>query len=441
MSSRFMSRTFEIIELHTATRTPPGSHLLDAKLGTSMAALDGIRILDMTQYEAGTSCTQALAWLGADVVKIEPPEYGDPGRGVRGGQRNDYSPYFCAWNANKKSLALNLRSEKGRQILLDLVPKFDVFVENYGPGIVEKLDIEYETLAEIHPKIIYARIKGFGTTGPYSGYRCMDMVAQAAAGAFSITGEPDGPPMMPGPTTGDSGTGVQAAMAILAAYIQRERTGKGQVIELSMQEAMAYFVRTRAFIGSRWGTQATPRTGNRGGLPPVDIYPCKPFGPNDYIYLMPVNNDHWDGLCAAINRPDLLVDPRFLTYADRAKNGDELRQVICDWCKELTKYQAMEAIASAGVPCSACLDTAELHHNEHLLERGFVKDLELPVHGTVPMLGFAPRMSDSSVDLAPPPRLGEHTDQVLASELALCAEDLDVLRDEGVIGDSKRFAN
>ncbi len=405
-----------------------------------MAALDGLRILDMTQYEAGTSCTQALAWMGAEVVKIEPPEFGDPGRGVRGSGNSDYSPYFCAWNANKKSLALNLRSERGRQILLEMVPRFDVFVENYGPGIVEKLDIEYETLAKVHPGIIYARIKGFGTSGPYSGFRSMDMVAQAAAGAFSITGEPDGPPMMPGTTTGDSGTGVQTAMAILAAYIQRERTGKGQVIELSMQEAMAYYVRTRAYIGSQWGTRATPRTGNRGGLPPVNIYPCKPFGPNDYIYLMPVNNDHWDGLCTAIDRPDLLVDPRFQDFRERVKNGDILYQQICDWCAEHTKYEAMETIAGAGVPCSACLDTGELHHNQHLRERGFITEMELPVHGSVPMLGFAPRMSESSVDMQAPPRLGEHTDEVLADELAMDTGELSRLREEGVIGDASRFA-
>ena len=406
-----------------------------------MAALDGLRILDMTQYEAGTSCTQALAWMGADVVKIEAPEFGDPGRGVRGSGQNDYSPYFCAWNANKKSLALNLRTEEGRNLLLQLVPKFDVFVENYGPGIVERLDIEYETLAKVHPGLIYTRIKGFGTSGPYSGYRCMDMVAQAAAGAFSITGEPDGPPMMPGSTTGDSGTGVQAAMAILAAYIQRQRTGLGQVIELSMQEAMIYYVRTRAFIGSQWGTRATPRTGNRGGLPPVNIYPCNPFGPNDYIYLMPVNNDHWDGLCAAIDRPDLLVDERFASYGDRARNGDALYEEICNWCSTRTKYEAMEAIAAAGVPCSACLDTAELHHNNHLRERGFVEEMDLPVHGSVPMLGFAPRMSESSVDMERPPRLGEHTDDVLAQELELSQQELSDLRNQGVIGDPKRFAS
>ena len=404
-----------------------------------MAALDGLRILDMTQYEAGTSCTQALAWMGADVVKLEAPEFGDPGRGVRGSAGQDYSPYFCAWNANKRSLALNLRSEEGREVFLQLVPKFDVFVENYGPGVIEKLNIDYDVLSEIHPGLIYARIKGFGTTGPYSGYRCMDMVAQAAAGAFSITGEADGPPMMPGPTTGDSGTGVQAAMAILAAYIQKQRTGKGQVIELSMQEAMAYYVRTRAFIGSRWGTQATPRSGNAGGLPPVNIYPCKPFGPNDYIYLMPVNNDHWDGLCTAMDRPDLLIDPRFEDMRGRIQNGAALYKEITDWCSERTKYEAMEAIASLGVPCSACLDTAELHHNDHLRERGFVKDMEIPIHGKVPMLGFAPRMSESHVEITPPPRLGADTDEVLRTELSISESQLSALRTCGAIGDSQRF--
>ena len=405
-----------------------------------MPALDGLRILDMTQYEAGTSCTQALAWLGADVVKVEPPKYGDPGRGVGRSENKDYSAYFCAWNANKRSVALDLRSVEGHDLFMRLVPKFDVFVENYGPGVAERLDIGYEKLKAVHPGLVYARIKGFGTSGRYAGYRCMDMVAQAAAGAFSITGEADGPPMMPGPTTGDSGTGVQAAMSILAAYVQKLRTGKGQEIELSMQEAMAYYVRTRAYIGSAWGTKATPRTGNAGGLPPVNIYPCKPFGPNDYIYLMPVNQEHWDGLCAAIDRADLLIDERFKSTKARIENGAALYEEVAAFTRSRSKYEAMEAIAGAGVPCSACLDTGELHHDEHLLERGFIHEMELPVHGKVPMLGFAPRLSESKVPMTPPPRLGEHTDEVLAMELGMEATELASLREAGVIGDAKRFA-
>ena len=405
-----------------------------------MPALDGLRILDMTQYEAGTSCTQALAWLGADVVKVEPPKYGDPGRGVGRSENKDYSAYFCAWNANKRSVALDLRSAEGHDLFMRLVPKFDVFVENYGPGVAERLDIGYEKLKAVHPGLVYARIKGFGTSGRYAGFRCMDMVAQAAAGAFSITGEADGPPMMPGPTTGDSGTGVQAAMSILAAYVQKLRTGKGQEIELSMQEAMAYYVRTRAYIGSAWGTKATPRTGNAGGLPPVNIYPCKPFGPNDYIYLMPVNQEHWDGLCAAIDRADLLIDERFKSTKARIENGAALYEEVAAFTRNRSKYEAMETIAGAGVPCSACLDTGELHHDEHLQERGFIHEMELPVHGKVPMLGFAPRLSESKVPMTAPPRLGEHTDEVLAMELGMETAELASLREAGVIGDAKRFA-
>ena len=405
-----------------------------------MPALDGVRVLDMTQYEAGTSCTQALAWLGADVVKVEPPKNGDPGRGVGRSENKDYSAYFCAWNANKRSVALDLRSSEGHALFMRLVPKFDVFVENYGPGVVERLDIGYEKLRAVNAGLVYARIKGFGTSGPYAGYRCMDMIAQAAAGAFSITGEADGPPMMPGPTTGDSGTGVQAAMAILAAYVQRLRTGEGQEIELSMQEAMAYYVRTRAYIGSAWGTKATGRSGNAGGLPPVNIYPCKPFGANDYIYLMPVNQDHWDALCAAIDRADLLLDERFASTRGRIDNGAALYEEIASFTRERTKYEAMEAIAAAGVPCSACLDTRELHHDRHLVERGFVQPMELPVHGEVPMLGFAPRLSESQVPMRRPPRLGEHTDEVLTAELGLDQEALAPLREAGVIGDPARFS-
>ena len=396
-----------------------------------MAALSGMRILDMTQWEAGTACTQSLAWLGANVVKIEQPGVGDPGRDVRTTHGVD-SEYFVNWNSNKRSVTIDLSSEKGRDLLLQMVPRYDVFVENYGPGVVEKLDIGYEVMKTIHPDIIYVRIKGFGTTGPYAEYKCMDMVAQAAAGAFSITGEPDGPPMRPGPTMGDAGTGVQAALAISAAYAQKLRTGEGQLIELSMQEAMTYYLRT-AVSRTRFGRVATPRTGN-GDNPFVSLYPCAPGGPNDYVFVMAVNPRMWNAVCRALGQPELLSDPRFSTAHARHENRQLLFDEIESWTRVHTKKQCMSALADEGVCASQVYETKELFTDPHLLERDFVHEVEHAVHGKVQLLGWPARMSKSRVDIEAAPLLGEHTDEVLAEDLGLSVEDLSELRSEGSIG-------
>ncbi len=395
-----------------------------------MAALEGLRILDMTQYEAGTSCTQALAWMGADVVKIESPTIGDPGRAV--GTGDQYAPYFCNWNANKKSVTLDLSKPEGHALLLRLLPRFDVFVENYGPGVVEKLDLSYERLQAVHPKLIYAQVKGFGSSGPYAHYKSYDMVAQAAAGAFSVTGFPDDPPLCPGPTTGDSGTGMQLGMAILAAYIQRMRTGEGQHIEISMQEAMTYFMRTRISFGADWGNAVVPRTGNGLG-PPTDLYPCKPFGPNDWAYLICVTARHWDTLCLAIGRADLITDPRFDTGIARVQNGKALHEEIARFTREHTKHEVMAQLADAGVPCSAVLDTKDLYDDPHLNARGFVHTIEHPQHGPVRLLGWAPRMSASDIPIERAPLLGEHTAEVLASEIGVGADEIAALRQAAII--------
>jgi len=396
-----------------------------------MAALSGMRILDMTQWEAGTACTQSLAWLGASVVKIEQPDVGDPGRGLRTTEGED-SEYFVNWNSNKRSVTLDLSSKKGRELLLLMVPRYDVFVENYGPGVVEKLDIGYEVMKAVHPDIIYVRIKGFGTTGPYSEYKCMDMVAQAAAGAFSITGEPDGPPMRPGPTMGDAGTGVQAALAISAAYAQKLRTGEGQLIELSMQEAMTYYLRT-AVSRTRFGQVATPRTGN-GDNPFVSLYPCAPGGPNDYVFVMAVNPRMWNAVCRTLGQPELLSDPRFSTAHARHENRQLLFNEIESWTRLHTKKQCMSALADEGVCASQVYETKELFTDPHLLARDFVHEVEHAVHGNVRLLGWPARMSKSHVDIEAAPLLGEHTDEVLAEDLGLSVEDISELRSEGSIG-------
>ena len=389
-----------------------------------MAALEGMRILDMTQYEAGTSCTQALAWLGADVVKVEAPGKGDPGRGPDGNRE-----YFIVWNSNKRSVAIDLKSEKGRELFLDLLPQFDVFVENYGPGVIEKLNLTYDLLRQRKPDIIYARLKGFGVEGPWSDYKCYDMVAQAAAGAFSITGEADGPPMRPGPTMGDAGTGVQMALAICAAYIQKMRTGQGQYIELSMQEAMTYYLRT-ATSGGRFGERPAGRSGNGGG-PYSNLYPCLGDGPNDYVFVMAVTAKMAEALLHVVGHID-----------DAEENEDRspeamrtlLIEKITAWTRVRTKYDAMRELAEAGVPASAVLTTQDLYTNQHLVDRGFVHEVNHPVHGKIKLLGWPVKMSESEVPLIPAPQLGEHTSAVLSAELGLTDEEVESLVQTSVVG-------
>lgn len=394
-------------------------------------ALASMRVLDMTQYEAGTSCTQALALLGADVVKIERPGVGDPGRGVARGMDN--RPYFLNWNANKRSLALSLDTAEGRELLLRLLPRFDVFVENYGPGVIEKLDLGYEVMRRHHPGIIYARLKGFGLTGPYAHYKSYDMVAQAAGGAFSVTGTADGPPMRPGYTVGDSGTGMQLALAITAAFVHRLQTGEGQEIEISMQEAVTYYMRTVIANGSDFGQQAAPRRGNHAG-PTADLFPCAPGGSNDYVYIMATTPRMWEALAGAIGRSELLDDPRFATPEARVEHAAELGAEIAAWTRQHTKYEAMRVLGEAGVPASATLDTRDLHQDPHLLARGFVQRVEHPTEGTLTLLGWPPRLSRSEVPMAPAPLLGQHSAEVLREELGLDGAELERLAAAQVIG-------
>ena len=395
-----------------------------------MPALDGLRILDMTQYEAGPSATQALAWMGADVVKVEPPGAGDPGRGIGGGATS--SDYFMQWNSNKRSVVLDLTTAEGRSLLLDLAASFDVFVENYGPGVVDKLDLGYDVLRAANPAIIYTSVKGFGLTGPYADRKCFDGVAQAMAGALSVTGYPDGPPLLPGPTTGDSGTGVQVALAILAAYVERLRTGEGQRIEVAMQEAMTYYLRTRIAMAPGWGTQPAPRAGT-GRMAVNNLYPCKGGGPNDHVMIMAVTPRMFGDLCRAMGRPELADDPRFARARDRLENGDALMAEIAAWTSRHTKHEIATLLAEAGVPGGPVLDTAEVLRDPHLVERGFVQSIEHPEHGEVPILGWAPRFSGGSVPIVPAPALGAHTAEVLTTELGLAEAEVAALRERDII--------
>ena len=391
-----------------------------------MAALDGMRILDLSQYEAGPSCTQALAWLGADVVKIERPGVGDPGRSI------GLPDYFMMWNSNKRSVALDLQSEEGRNTLLKILPNYDVVVENFGPGVVTKLRLDYDVVREIHPSVIYASVKGFGSFGPYAEYKCFDMVAQASAGAFSVTGETEGPPMRPGTTIGDSGTGTQLAMAILAAYIHRLRTGEGQQVELSMQEAVTYYMRTMMSM-AQGGEQVVLRNGN-GRDPLSTMYPCAPGGPNDYIFLMAITPRMWAALCTTIDREDLLTDERFSSAAARAENADALRREITAWSMGHEKKEAMRKLAEAGVPVSAVMDTVDVYSDPNLLARDFIQDVVAESGETFRMPGCPARLSKSEVPLRAAAALGSHTREVLMQDLDLDDDEFKALTESGILG-------
>ena len=388
-----------------------------------MPALDGLRILDLTQYEAGTSCTQMLAWLGADVVKVERPGVGDPGRHTERGGVD--SLYFLTFNGNKRSLALDLRTEEGRRLFLALVERFDVVVDNFSLGTMEKLGLGYEALQRANPAIIYATIKGFGTTGPYKDFKCFDQIAQATGGAMSVTGMADGIPIRSGATFGDTGSGMTLALQILAAYIQRQRTGEGQMVEVSMQEAVANFVRTAISFTER-SSHPAPRRANRSGAggAPTDLFPCAPGGPNDYVYVMVNTSRFWDALCIAIGRPDLAADERFSTPEARRENVEDLYPVITAWTRQRTKWEAMEELSSHGVPSGAVFDSQDLFEHPHLLARGAVSTIDHPVRGTWQLLSPPFHMTKSCVPLARAPLLGEHTDEVLTAELGLDAATL-----------------
>ena len=416
---------------HTEERVGQGAAAGADASGTP--ALEGLRILDLSQYEAGPSCTQALALLGAEVVKIERPGSGDPGRAGFSPDGDD-SDYFLAWNSNKRSVALAIDRPEGAALLDRLMARFDVLVENFGPGVAEKLAVDAVTVRAAHPHLIHASVKGFGASGPLSGYKCFDAVAQAASGAMSLTGAADGPPMRLGATLGDCGAGMQLALAICAAYIQRLRTGRGQRIEISMQESLTWYLRTALAIGADQGRRAAPRSGNRMATL-VDLFPGAPHGPNDFVYVMALTPAMWADLCNAIGRPELREDPRFATPQARAEpaNAAALHREIAGWTSARDKFAAMEQLGAAGVPASAVFDSADLYRSPHLLQRGFVHEIEHPTRGPVRLLGFAPRLESSEVPLRPAPLLGADTASVLGEELGLEPGRLRALAAQGVL--------
>ena len=411
-----------------------------ANLGVEIDCLEGIKIVDFTQFEAGPSCTESLAWLGAEVVKIENPLTGDPGRRLAKPGAPDNDPwYFHQFNANKKSLTVNLKSPRGLEIVKALLAKADVTIENMAPGTIERLGLGYDEVKKINPGIIYCQVKGFGTGSPYEKNLAFDMIAQAAGGPTSVTGEAGQAPVKPGPSFGDTGTGMLMAISLLAALYKRSKTGQGRRLQVAMQDAMIHYMRV-PFSRTQLSGKAPVRGGSArsqpGGLVPSALYPCKPGGPNDYVYVFCSrgNADHWQRLLKAIGREDLKGDERYETQNARSQHAAEVDEIISAWTREHSKEDAMKLIGEAGVPAGAVFDTVELMNEPSLVERGIMQTIEHPTTGKVKMPAWPVRFDGSPAKVKPSPLLGQHSAEVLSSWLGMSAGEVDGLKQDGIVG-------
>ncbi len=406
--------------------------------GIEPNCLEGIRVLDLTQFEAGTSCTETLAWLGAEVVKVENPKGGEAGRTLGSGPAPGAdSYYFMIYNANKKSVTVNLKSERGLALVKEMAQKADVFAENFAPGAIERLGLGWDELHALNPRLVYAQVKGFGSGTPYENNLAFDMIAQACGGNMAITGERNGRPAKPGPTLGDTGTGMLLAIGVLGALFQRERTGKGRRVQVAMQDAQLQYTRG-AFIQHARTGQPAMRNGAKslaGGMAPADIYPCKPGGgPNDYVYVFtsPGNEEHWRRLLTVIGHEDLIHDPRFATREARAKHEAEIDAMVSEWTRQHDKHEAMRLVGAAGVPAGAVFDTGDLLAEPSFAERGIIQTMQHPA-GELRMPAFPVRFDGAPASVKPSPLLGEHTGEVFTEWLGMSADDVEGLRKDGVV--------
>ena len=399
--------------------------------------LSGVRVLDLSQFEAGPSCTEVLAMLGAEVVKVESPKGGEPGRAIGTGPAPGADGYyFMIYNANKKSVTVDLKTERGIALVKEMAAHADVFVENMAPGTIERLGLGWEVLHALNPRLIYAQVKGFGEGSPYEHNLAFDMIAQACGGTMSITGERAGRPCKPGPTLGDTGTGMLLAISIVSTLYQRQTTGRGRRIQIAMQDAMLQYIRGALAQHARTSEPAM-RNGAKplaGGISPVGIYPCAPGGPNDYVYLFTSNNnpEHWRRLLKVIGREDLLDDPRFASREKRGEHEAEIDAMVTEWTRRHDKHEAMRLVGAAGVPAGAVLDTGELLGEPSFETRGIMQTMQHP-SGPMKMPTFPVRFDGAPPRVTPAPLLGEHNTAVLGDWLGMSKDDVEKLKRDRVL--------
>ncbi|HEX5320446.1 MAG TPA: CoA transferase [Stellaceae bacterium] len=398
--------------------------------------LAGVRVLDLSQFEAGPTCTEVLAQLGAEVVKVENPKGGEPGRILGTGPKPGADAYyFMIYNANKKSVTANLKSPAGVELVKKMAAKADVFIENMAPGTIEKLGLGYDELSKINPRLIYAQVKGFGTGSPYEHSLAFDMIAQAAGGNMAITGEVGGAPVRPGPTLGDTGTGMLMAISILASLFQRVSTGTGRRLQVAMQDAQLNYTRGAFVNYARTGQpQERGRAGFGPPVPPNGIFPCKGGGQNDWCYIFNSHNnpEHWRRLAKIIGRPELADDPEYLDRDKRLARADEINAMIETWTRQHSKHEVMRIIGAAGVPAGAVMDTGDLLAEPTFESRGIIQTQHHP-NGDFRMPTFPVRFDGKPPEIKPSPLLGQHTEEVFGSWLGLSAGDVKGMKDEGIV--------
>ncbi len=410
-------------------------------------ALEGVRILDMTHVQSGPTCTQLLAWFGADVVKVERAGIGDATRGQLRDIPDVDSLYFTMLNHNKRSMTLDTKNEKGKEIFERLIRTCDVLVENFAPGAIDRMGFPWEKIHEINPRLIYASVKGFGK-GPYQDCKVYENVAQCTGGSASTTGFDDGPPTVTGAQIGDTGTGLHLAIGILAALVHRESSGVGQRVECAMQDAVMNLCRVKfrdqqrlahgplteypQYPNGEFGT-SVPRAGNAsGGGQPGWALRTAPGGPNDYVYVV-IQPPGWAHLMRVIGREDLIDDPEWSTPQVRLPKLDQCFDMIEQWTMTKTKFEVMETLNSLNVPCGPILSIEELVNEEALMKTGTVVEVDHPTRGAYRTVGNPVKLSNSPSTVTRSPLLGEHTDEILTSVLGYSADEIEELRGSGAI--------
>ncbi|MDR0934405.1 MAG: formyl-CoA transferase [Burkholderiaceae bacterium] len=392
-------------------------------------ALSGVRVIDMTHVQAGPTSSQLLAWMGADVIKFEPPT-GDITRQQLRHDPNKDSLYFTMLNSNKRSITVNMKSPGGREVFEELIRKSDVIMENFGPGVLERLGYTYENLSKINPGIILASLKGFGSSGPYALYKAYEPIAQAMGGSMATTGFPENPPTITGAQIGDTGTGLHLAIGILAAlYHRTHNDGKGQYVEAAMQESVMNLCRVKfrdhgRLMGGKgalseysrptMGLTSVPRAGNdSGGGQLGNCIPCKPHGQNDYVYMV-IQEAIWPVIARTISGEELVSDPRFATIGERRKNQAELWKLISDFAANYTKFELTALFNEKDIPCGPVMTTEEIANDAHVAHREMFVKVEGHPQGDYYTVGMPIKLSEGNVDkILPAPMLGADTDEIL----------------------------